>query len=555
MNSNITILSNVYIRTHEDLRLDTEFTSRVRGQPALRALKEAHDDIVLTEWQENLRQNDTTCPLAENGEKTHGLVRRDGSLAWEGRCEFKECERFGSCTETARFQRDIEPLHQEIEMVSEPLEFEWLGKGNLQIIHSYVDKPDSETLLSSISIEDDIDISHQTSDLAEISQKLKHSLLNLPPQQANDIFAGEMAKIQDVGRLDLCKFDKFADNSAILCRSGGEAEYASHVLHRKRVAHALLRDAGTNRSLDRCIADCLWDYRSEMYISRDEFVQRFRQRVWDNLEAAASTFDALCKIAKSSETFDADERLDLSELANKLSDPIIKLPDELQNKCNHQLIVSTIHKAKGLKFDSVYLLGNDFTPNPDNTDEALCLFAAFTRAKSNVYKISPKKDLYVKSSETNSNRYIQLQKYKWTHPPAYYCLNMAIGLPSDFLEAGFVKGAFLDALKMQEYIAKNVNIGDSVEIKLVGGEYRVIHKKIAIGYMPQEITAEFQKIANECRPRSNAPPSLSKVYVSNIVTIASPKSPENVHEFFRNARFWLGVELTGFPKINWNTND
>ena len=111
MNSNISILSNIYVRAHEDLKLDTEFTSRVRGQPALRKLKREHEGVALTEWQENMRQNDTTCPIAINGERTHGLIRRDGVLVWEGRCEYKECQRFDICPETTKFQRDYEPPH------------------------------------------------------------------------------------------------------------------------------------------------------------------------------------------------------------------------------------------------------------------------------------------------------------------------------------------------------------------------------------------------------------------------------------------------------------
>ena len=535
MNSNITILSNIYIRTHDDLRLDKEFTSRVRGRSALNKLKTVHDEIVLTDWQENMRQHDTSCPLAENGEKTHGLVRRDGALAWEGRCEFKECERYYDCTEIANYKRDFEPLNEEFDAGNEPHEFDWLGNVNAP----------SEALLAPVAHSE----THE-----EVLQKLKHALLNLPPTQANEVFAAEFAKIENIGRLDLCNFEEFADNSAILCRSGGEAEYASHVLYRKRVPHTFLREAKPNKSLSRCVADCLWDYRVEQYISKDEFVQRFRKRVHDDVDAAIATFDALRIIAKTPDTSITNEALDIHGLANNLKNPSIELPDVLKNKSNSKLTVSTIQSAKGLEFDSVYLLDSGFDPNSDNTEEALSFFEAFTCAISKIYKISPKKNLYVKNSETNVNRYIQLQRYKWTRPPAYYCLHIAIGLPSDFSETGFVNGAFMDALCVQEYIAKNVNIGDTVEIKLVDGEYRVFHKKNMLGYMPPKITAEFQKIASESRPCSNAPPSLSKVYVSNIVTIVATKNPEVVSEFFGSAKFWFGVELTGFPRIEWNFN-
>ena len=565
MNSNITILSNIYIRAHEDLRLDAEFTSRIRGQPALKKLKTEYEDIVLTEWQENMRQNDTSCPLAENGEKTHGLVRLDGVLAWEGRCEFKECERYSGCTETAKYERNFEPLLDEFEADTQAVEFDWLQKADapeealhVQIVHSL----DSDMAHDTISQGDDIGIYHQTDPLAEVSGKLKHALQNLPPKEANEVFSQELAKFDNVGRLDLCRFDRLAGSAAILCKTGGEAEYASHVLHRKRVPHTFLRDTQAKRSINRCIADCLWDYRRAPFISKDDLALRYRKRVNDNSEAASAFFDALMKVANPSDAVglppeqgpfaDANQVLGLNELARGLLNQEIELPSGLLNNGINQLIVSTIHNAKDLEFDSVYLLDGGFAKDSGSTEGALSLYEAITRAKSKVYTVSPKKDLYVKCSETNASRFIQLQKYKWTSPPAYYCLHMAIGLPFDFSEAGFVKGDFLDALRMQEYIAKNVSTGDAVEIKLVGQEYQVIHKKYVIGYSRPEITAEFQKIASESRPNSKVPPSLSRAYVSNIVTIASPNDTKGAHDFFQGAKFWLGVELTGFPKIDWN---
>ena len=576
MNSNITILSNVYVRANKDLRLDTEFTSRVRGQSALVKLKTEYEDITLSEWQENMRKNDTSCPNARNGEKTHGLVRRDGMLAWEGRCENTECERFSGCTETAKFVRELEPFYEEAE--ASPIEFEWLGnvipvpenvepikQADLQsrIDENVIPIPENvEPAQTELMPANDViaaserqdssslydDNTNQINKLTEVTQKLRNALLNLPTHEANDIFAQEYEKIVNIGRLDLCKFENLEGMAAILCISGGEAEYASHVLHRKRIPHALLREVGSPKSIDRCVADCLWDYKSTAFVTRDDFVQRFLKRVRNNSEEAFSIFEALKACCKDQE--DHAEDLDLRKLADGLSNLESNLPDKLVNKNNTQLTVSTIQNAKGFEFDCVYLLDGGFDPN-----HVTSYYNAISRAKSEIYRISPKKDLYVKCSETNDNRHIQLQKCKWTHPPAYYCLHVAIGLPFDFSKTGFVKGAFLDALNMQEYIAQNVKIGDAVDIKLVNGEYQVVHKKNVIGYMPPDITAEFKKIASESRPNSKAPPSLSKVYVSNVITIASPQNPENVSEFFGDAKFWLGVELTGFPKIDWNATD
>jgi hypothetical protein len=121
----------------------------------------------------------------------------------------------------------------------------------------------------------------------------------------------------------------------------------------------------------------------------------------------------------------------------------------------------------------------------------------------------------------------------------------------DFSDAGFVRGDFAAALKTQEYIAKNVNIGDAVEVVLVDGEYQARHRGNVIGFLAEDMPAQLWEIARESNPASGAPPYLSPVYVSNIVTITPFQFPDDVHAYFRESRFWLGVELTGFPEINW----
>ena len=493
MNSNITILSNVYIRENIDIKLDTAFVARVRGQSALRKLKNEYNEVVLTEWQENMRQKDMSCSRALNGEVTHGLIRREGVLVWEGRCEYKNCERFSDCKETAKFQRVLEPQNECEKTYTEALEYVWLKKAAKEV------------------------------------------------KKEDTLFDNSFVHIKNIGRLDICQFEENAGKALILCKTGGEAEYASHVLFRRRIPHTLLRDEEVDFSLIRHIADCLWDYHGGTSISRDDFTNRYTKRVKDDEHTANVVYDALLDVS-----FDEhNTSLDLNKLAENLNKEKAKLPDVLLNKKYNQLTVSTIQNAWGLEFDLVYILDSD-----ENHDED-CWYKAYAQMDLNIFKISQKKDLYVKRSETNSSRYVQLQRKKWLRPPKYFCLNLAVGLKSDFSKTGFIQGSFFDALKLQEYISQNIKIGDSVEIKYVDNEYKVFHKKCIIGNMPAEITSEFFQIANEINEKSSIPPSLSKVYVSNIITIAAPKKPEGVQDFFQNAKFWLGVELTGFPKIDW----
>jgi hypothetical protein len=132
-----------------------------------------------------------------------------------------------------------------------------------------------------------------------------------------------------------------------------------------------------------------------------------------------------------------------------------------------------------------------------------------------------------------------------------HCYGMVLGLPSDFSEAGFVMGDFLDAVRVQQYIAKNVSIGDGVEIVLDGRLYQARHNGNTIGYMSSGMVNQLWAIARESNRASSAPPHLSPVYVANIISITPYRFPDETPAYFRQSKFWLGVELTGFPKISW----
>jgi hypothetical protein len=132
-----------------------------------------------------------------------------------------------------------------------------------------------------------------------------------------------------------------------------------------------------------------------------------------------------------------------------------------------------------------------------------------------------------------------------------HCGNIVLGLPLDFSESGFVKGDFSNALKMQEYISEKISIGDIVEIVLINGTYQIRHDENVVGYLSECMYNQLTCIVQESNPKSKAPPYLSDVYVSNIVTVTPSSFPEGVVSYFRESKFWLGLELTGFPKIDW----
>jgi hypothetical protein len=169
-----------------------------------------------------------------------------------------------------------------------------------------------------------------------------------------------------------------------------------------------------------------------------------------------------------------------------------------------------------------------------------------------LYKLG-KTNHVLRRSALNTTRWVRLNRHMGSRGWRRYCYGVVLGLPLDISEAGFVKGDFVSALKTQEYIAKEIKAGDGVDVVLTGGngKYRIRHNGRVVGCLSESMYGELSSIVRESNPSSSAPPYLSPVHVSNIVTVTPVRFPDEAAPYFRESKFWLGLELTGFPKIDW----
>ena len=387
----------------------------------------------------------------------------------------------------------------------------------------------------------------QNINLARVSDDMRCALLEFDdPSDVNSLIENELGNIHNEGNIESFDFYHIVKKIAILCRNNGEAEYISHLLHKKRVQHILLRGVGQLSSLNRWIADCFWDYKADSRMSKAVFVTRYCGRVADDEDKATRCYEALCELIYS----DEKPFIEIEKLSAALCKPITKMPELLLNSDESLLTVSTIHKAKGREFDCVYLLDSRFSPNVTNTEEARVWYVGCTRAKNELKKLKKKK-LYLKRSGTNQVRWAGLgfHKARWGNN---HCSNLVVGLPKDVLSAGFVTGDLVKAIETQEYIAESITVGDELQLILTDSVYRVQHKGRMIGSLNFSLYNEFWGIAKENVRTSNPPPFLSPVFVTNIITVTPDKFPDNVSTYFRSTSFWLGIELSGFPQIDWN---
>lgn len=98
--SNISITSNIYIRSDPDIRRDRKYTEKITGAKLLNDIRRRYvgfESITLTDVQNRILSGNQTCSYAKNGEMSFGPVMVDGILLWQSRCEYTFCPGFNGC--------------------------------------------------------------------------------------------------------------------------------------------------------------------------------------------------------------------------------------------------------------------------------------------------------------------------------------------------------------------------------------------------------------------------------------------------------------------------
>lgn len=98
--SNISIASNIYIRSDPDIRRDRKYTEKITGAKLLNDIRRRYsgfEAIPFTQVQQQILSGNQLCSYAKNGEMSFGPVMVDGILRWQSRCEYTACPGFNGC--------------------------------------------------------------------------------------------------------------------------------------------------------------------------------------------------------------------------------------------------------------------------------------------------------------------------------------------------------------------------------------------------------------------------------------------------------------------------
>ncbi|MGW6455138.1 UvrD-helicase domain-containing protein [Streptomyces sp. NPDC055078] len=294
----------------------------------------------------------------------------------------------------------------------------------------------------------------------------------------------------DFGGLDdaftLDSLRSFPGTCAILCRDNSQTLALSESLFGHGVRHRVHRSL-LDRPVPPWVADLL-----RRTGSTTLNVDRFREilseavvprsvdanRVWRSLRGAARGPRGL---------------LDVSSLRRLIAEG--RFPDDLTESEPESLVVSTIHRAKGLEFDRVIVVEPPTTAelrrqhsHVDPAAEARALYVAMTRPRDDLFRISPPRTTHIRLDRAIGRWYVggwqshvrlgieaTGRDFSREHPPG-----------TDGFES--------NPTTVQEYLTSSVHPGDELSLRLQhdmqmaadqSPPYTVLHNGTPIGVVSE----------------------------------------------------------------------
>ncbi|MDX2646431.1 UvrD-helicase domain-containing protein [Streptomyces sp. PA03-1a] len=274
---------------------------------------------------------------------------------------------------------------------------------------------------------------------------------------------GLLFDLPDLGPLTeaftLDSLRSFPGSCAILTRDNREALVVSELLHSQGVPHALRRSL-QDRPVPYWAAELL---RSTEAATLSE--GRLRELLGAMSLPEGTDTDRVWRALRVAARGSSRGTLDVTRLRRLVAER--RFPDELADPEPARLVVSTVHRSKGLEFDRVVLLAPptvaELRRRNDELDvpgEARALYVAMTRAREDLYRVAAPDTVTVLRHKPTGRWYrgVPNARHKWRRDGVEVRAGDVCALaPADALN---------DASGTQSYLLEQVRPGDAVTFRL-----------------------------------------------------------------------------------------
>jgi superfamily I DNA/RNA helicase len=371
-----------------------------------------------------------------------------------------------------------------------------------------------------------------TPDYGRISEQLRTLLLGL--DSVGDVkTAGPLLRQQNV-------------KTAVLCRTNGQVLLISRELYRLGIAHELQR-AATDRVIAPWVALAFMGLEHER-LGKGEFIRRISelQKSGQPTPDPEKAWRLIKRLDKRS-----TDDIDTAAMAARLR--VGNLPDELTAHATAQLIVSTIHRAKGLEFSRVIIVDPGFENDPEDlAEEARILFVAFTRPSEELFYMKAPNSRGVYCPHNGEDRWVR-RRTQW--------MTNDVEVKGDDSDSTHPAGSlFVHDVQpgtVQEYIRKTVKTGDSVTLWMAkesqNGQprvsYAIEHEGQVVGVTSDYFGGSlFRTLKISPTWRVNWPLRIDDLHVEAIDSVAG--SPVQSHRSGLGVSgLWLRVRVAGFGDL------
>ncbi|WAL72566.1 ATP-dependent helicase [Kitasatospora sp. YST-16] len=366
--------------------------------------------------------------------------------------------------------------------------------------------------------------------------------------------APHFGALDDTFVLDSLRY--FDGRTAILCRDNGQALSISQNLYEAGVDHRLQRSV-RDRPVPSWIAGLL-----AATDAADLSETRFTELV-AGLDHRPDLDPVVLVRAVRRATGSRRGRVELAALRQVVAEN--RLPDELVPVEQASLVVSTVHRAKGLEFDRVLIVEPVELRRPkdvakkkidyDPAAEARLLYVAMTRPRDDLYRID-RPNTWLLRKDKRLDRWYVGGGRSWAR-------NGIEALGSDVCHAHppGVRGATADPTEVQRYLAHEVRHGDAVELSLLhrlpeGQDqtppYGIFHD----GRPVAEVSETFRRALHLMLSRGggwtdyNLPGRITGLRVDCVETVVGSETATG-RAGLGSSGAWLAPRLSGLGRFDW----
>ncbi|MFG2571127.1 UvrD-helicase domain-containing protein [Streptomyces sp. NPDC048481] len=348
-----------------------------------------------------------------------------------------------------------------------------------------------------------------------------------------------------------------SDTCAILTRDNREALVVAELLQAHGIEHRLRRPL-EERPVPYWVGELL--RRTEATgLSEERFGTLLAEIPLPFEPDASMLWTVLRRVARGS----ARGVLDLDRLRHAVAGG--RFPDEAADPESSRIVVSTVHRAKGLEFDRVILLApptaeelhRRYAADLDLPAEARALYVAMTRARQDLYYVKPPELPHFRRTcnRGDGRRYLGgWQSYK----------RFGIVAEAGDVDRDDPPGADGDARDTQSYLLERVTPGHTVVLRkrhdMQMGEYQsppyaLLHEGREIGEASQRFREDLfrvQKVNSKWEPSWPAEIRGLRIDVTETVT-GSTAAGANAGLGDRGV--WIAPRITGIGRYRWTNHD